>query len=281
MISLILMFVVALPAAYFTYTAGEGNHWALAPLAFIGASLVVSIPINLWVRKRLMAVSNALQAKLQEAQETIRRKVMAMANKGMSGSPKLLEQLEREQESAVRNALPILDQAKPLQKWSVMAKKQIDLMRGQLLYQIRDYDAARPLLQNAMAFDPLIICMQMVLAWRADHDDKKTIDKLFKRGISRFKYDKAVLIYALYSWILVKQERITEAVEALDKGKEKTSDPVITQNWEHLVNNQLKRFSFAGLGDQWYALGLEQPPQVKQRQQQAAFGGRVNRGNFR
>ena len=133
-----------------------------------------------------------------------------------------------------------------------------------------------------MAFDPLIICMQMVLAWRANHDETKAIDKLFKRGVSRFKYDKAVLIYALYSWILVKQNRITEAVEALDKGKEKTSDPVITQNWEHLVNNQIKRFSFGGLGDQWYALGLETPPQIKQRQpQQNAFGGRVNRGNFR
>lgn len=275
------MFVVALPAAYFTYTAGQGNHWALAPLAFIGASLVVSIPINLWVRKRLMAITTKLQESLQTAQENIRRKAMAMYNKGVSGSPKLLEQLEHDQEMAVRNALPILDEAKSLQKWSVMAKKQIDIMRGQLLYQIRDYEAARPLLKNAIAFDPMIICMQMVLAWRANHEDTKSIEKHFKRGLSRFKYDKAVLIYAVYSWILVKQNRITEAVEALDKGKEKTSDPVITQNWECLVNNQIKRFSFSALGEQWYGLGLEMPPQIKQRQPQNAFGGRVNRGNFR
>ncbi len=281
MITFILMLVAAVPAAYFTYTAGQGGHYVLAPLAFIGAALAVSIPINLWIRKRLLAVSSRLQERLQEAQEGIRRKVMAMQNKGMGG-PKLLAQLEHEQEQAIRGALPILDEASPLQKWSLMVGKQVNVMRGQLLFQVRDYDAARPLLAKAMAFDPMIICMQMVLAWRADHDDAKTLDKLYKRGVGRFKYDKAVLIYALYAWLLVKQNRIDAAVEALDRGKEKTSDPVIAQNWDHLVNNQLKRFSFAGLGEQWYALGMEAPPQARPpRQPQAQFGGRVNRGGFR
>ena len=63
-------------------------------------------------------------------------------------------------------------------------------------------------------------------------------------------------------------------------GKKKTDDPVLAQNWEHLANKRLNRFSNAGLGDMWYALGLETPAPVRQ-QQQMPFGGRPMRGGFR
>ena len=131
-----------------------------------------------------------------------------------------------------------------------------------------------------MILDPTVACMQMVLHWKQNPEETKELAKMFNKGVGRFKYDKGTLIYALYAWILVKQNRLNEAVATLAEGKTKTEDPVIAQNWDHLANNRLKRFSFAGLGERWYALGLETPQPVRQ-QQQVPFGGRVPRKGFR
>jgi hypothetical protein len=49
---------------------------------------------------------------------------------------------------------------------------------------------------------------------------------------------------------------------------------VLKQNWDHLVNGRIKRFSNAGLGEQWYALQLETPKQQRIIQQGGyGFGG--------
>lgn len=277
MLTLILMLAAAAAAAFFTYTAGDGGHWGWAILSFVAGALAVAIPLNLWMRKKLNAIFNRVQQALVEANATIQRKAQAMQNRGMGG-PSLIAKFEKEQADAVRNVLPMLDEVNPLKKWNIMASKQADILRGQLLFQIRDYEAARPLLSSSMLVaDPALYCIQMVLHYRKDNKETEKLDAMFKKGVSRFKYDRATLIYALYSWILVKQNRITEAVTILDDGKKKTEHPVIIQNWQHLANNHVAKFSNAGLGEQWYILGLEQPAPVRQRQQMPFGGGRPGR----
>ncbi len=275
------MLVAATGATYHTYTAGEGGHWGWAILACIGALLVVAIPINIWIKKRLTVIFNQVQTMLMTAQENLRRKAGAMQARGIGG-PKVMAQLEKEQAEAVRAAMVPLEQVAPLKKWNLLAQKQADLLKGQLLFQIKEYDEARPLLgKSLLANDPMLLCMQMALHYRHDNAETKELDKMFNRGIGRFKYDRGTMIYALYSWILVKQNRIADAVTVLDEGKTKTEDPVIAQAWENLANNRVNRFSFAGLGDPWFALGMENPAPVKQRVQQSQFGGRGRRAIYR
>ena len=278
MLTLIFMFVAAAAAGYFTWTAGEGGHWGWAILAAIGALLAVLIPINLWINKRLSAIFGRVQAKLAESQEMLRRKAALMQNKGIGG-PKALAQLEGEQKAAVLAALAPLEEVKPLTIWNLAAQRQADMLKGQLLFQIRDYDGARPLLGKKFILvnDPTLLGMQMVLHFKKEPEETKQLDAMFNRGIGRFKYEQGTILYALYSWLLVKQKRISEAVAILDEGKKKTEDPVIAQNWENLVNNRLSRFSFAGLGDKWFALGLETPPVQRQRAQMPFGGGRAPR----
>ena len=55
----------------------------------------------------------------------------------------------------------------------------------------------------------------------------------------------------------MKENKLEEAVVVLDEGKKKTENEVLKTNWEHVVNNRIKRFSNAGLGDNWYVLALE------------------------
>ena len=279
MLLFVVMILAASVAAYFTYTAGDGGHWGWAIPAAIGAAIVASLPISIWVKKRMEAVFNRIQEMLLRDQQTMQRKVATLQNKGIGGQ-KVLSQLEQEQEASVRAALAPLDELKPYQKWNPLVKKQTDMLRGQLLFQIKDYDGARACLEHAMVLDPTVACMQMILHWKKNPDETKELDKMFNKGIGRFKYDKGIIIYALYSWILVKQNRLNEAVSVLAEGKTKTEDPVIAQNWDHLANNRLKRFSFAGLGERWYALGLETPQPTRQ-QQQMPFGGRASRRGFR
>jgi hypothetical protein len=60
------------------------------------------------------------------------------------------------------------------------------------------------------------------------------------------------------------------------KAKEATGADTFSRNWEHLSNDRVKSFSNAGLGDEWYSLGLENPPVVKQQRMRG--NGRNPRG---
>ncbi|MBO7741369.1 MAG: hypothetical protein J6S21_02335 [Victivallales bacterium] len=278
MLTLIIMLAVAVVAAFFTDIAGDGGHWGWAILSFLGGALAVAVPMNLWIRKKLNVIFNRIQQQLMDSNAALQRKAQAMQNKGMGG-PALMAKFEKEQADAIRNVLPMLDEVNPLGKWNMLAVKQANMLRGQLLFQIRDYEGARAMLEGSMLVaEPSLFCMQMVLHYRKDNTETAKLDAMFKKGVARFKYDRATLIYALYSWILVKQNRLTEAVTALDEGKKKTEHPVIIQNWQHLANNHAGKFSNAGLGEQWYVLGLEQPVPVRQRQQMPFGGGRPGRG---
>lgn len=278
MLTFLIAIVAAGAAGYFSYTAGDGGHWGWAILACLGAALAVIIPINLVVQKKLQAIFMGVQRDVMAANERISSKANSLAMRGQA-TPKLAAQLEQEMCDAIRAVIPAVDRAKPYQIWNPLVKTQANLMKAQLYYQIKDYEAATPLLAKAMVVDPSILCMKMVLNWKKDPTETKELDKLFYKNIPRFKYDKGTLCYATYAWILVKQNRLTEAVTMLDEAKKKTDDPVIHQNWEHLANNRVARFSNAGLGNQWYALGLEQPAPVRMAQQDR-FGGRM-RGGFR
>ena len=139
--------------AIIDYTRRKERLGNLGPVRSVDRPDVSGLQANVAVARS--------QERLREAQEGIRRKVMAMQNKGMGG-PKLLAQLEHEQEQAIRGALPILDEASPLQKWSLMVGKQVNVMRGQLLFQVRDYDAARPLLAKAIHLDPALMASPII-----------------------------------------------------------------------------------------------------------------------
>jgi len=78
------------------------------------------------------------------------------------------------------------------------------------------------------------------------------------------------------SWIYVQVGEIDEARRVLLKAKKATGDDTFTRNWEHLSNDRVKKFSNAGLGDEWYSLYLETPPAPKQQRMRG--NGRNPRG---
>lgn len=268
MLTLVLSFLTGV-VLWFSLSLAWPGHWVwnsvLGVLGFIG----VSVLINLRIRKLLEAIFNEVQQSIMETQERLKRKVAILQNK-MQGGPKLQAIIEKEQAESIREAITLLDKVEPLKKWNMLAVRQANTLRGQLLFQIKDFAAADPFLDKAMVLDPLTLAMQMTRWYKRGKMDE--VSKAFKKGVKRFKDDKATLIYALYSWILVAEGREEEAVVVLDEGKTKTENETLKQNWEHLVNKRSKRFSNAGLGEQWYALFLEQP-KMQYVKTQAPFGG--------
>ena len=68
---------------------------------------------------------------------------------------------------------------------------------------------------------------------------------------------------------LVQRGEIDKAVSLLSGAKDLADNETIKQNWEHLANGRVKKFSNAGFGEEWYALLLEEPKAGKQKMQRA------------
>lgn len=277
MITIILALTCAILAWCAVYFSFDSRPWGWATLASLAAFFAASAPITLLVRKRMEQIFLAVQTKILQSQEQLRRKVLALQRKMQSGG-KFQSRIEQEQAESIREAIDLLEPVKSLQKWNLLAMRQYNTFKGQLLFQIKDFDAARPLLAKALVLEPLTAAMQMVLMYK--NNEMKELEKTFYKSTGRFKDEKGSLLYGLYSWILLKENRLDEAIAILDEGRKKCENPVLEQNWEHLVNGRTKRFSNANLGEQWFALHLESMPQQRVRAQDQ-FGGKVRRGGIR
>ena len=269
MLSWILSFIAALATSVTLVKVWPG-HPVWTTVFSILAFFVVTLIINLILKKKLEAAFNVVQEKIMASQQIINNKIRAI---GMRATPKFQKEIENDQANAIRDAIGLLDSLKPFEKWNFMVKKQTDTLRAQFHFQLKEFDKADEYFKHALLMDPLTMAMQMTRFYKKD--DMKNVEKCFKKGTRRFKDEKGVLIYALYSWILVQQNKIDEAIQILVQAKTRAEHEVLKQNWDHLVNGRIKRFSNAGLGEQWYALQLETPKQQRITQQPGygGFGG--------
>lgn len=272
MLTIIFSMLVGVALAGGLQVAWPG-HPVVVGLVWLVGFFGTSIAINLVIRKRLEALFKAVQAHIEQSQAQLRRRAMQQRLTGDNRGA--LQKIEAEQERSIREAVAILDGIAPIKKWNLLAERQANTLKGQLFYQIKDFDAAQRCLDRSLVPtpDPLTLAMKMALLYRAEKFDE--IDKAFRRGVKRFKDDKGTLIYALYAWILVKRDRVADAIAALDEGRTRTEDETLRTNWQHLTNNRVRHFSNAGLGETWYALHLEEPKPMKVRQ--TRFSGPARR----
>lgn len=239
-----------------------GPVWT-SVFAVIGFVLA-TLPVNLWVKKKLEAIFNGVQTNLQATQDVVRRKAQAAQNRQMSSTKGLQRQLEKQQSAAIRQAIEELEVAQPLQKWNFLVEKQVNTLRGQLYFQIKEFENADRCFKKSLAMDPVTVAMRMVRMYK--RGEEAELEKLYKKSCKRFKGEKSTLLHALRSWILVKEKKVDEAIKILDTARKDTESPILEKNWGHLVNGRVKNFSNAGLGDMWYTLHLETPKPVRMKQ---------------
>ena len=260
MLTFITAVIIGLIAAY-----GSGyamNNMAWGGIIGIAAMVITQILIGLFIRTRVNKVNNAIQAKLQEVQAKIQRKVNMMQQKpGMS--PKFLQAtVEKEQTQAVHTALAMTDELKKYYLWSPLLSKQINTMKMMFHYQIKEFAQADALMSKCLFFDPTSSAMRIARMYRKNDPG---LDKFAKSKLKRAKGDAGVLLYALYSWILVKRNDLEGARKILAESKKRCDHEVLNANWERLANDKAKNFSNAALGEMWYMLYLEEPKVKTQR----------------
>ena len=254
--------------------AKTGTTVFFSILGFIGAYVLVGF----LVRKKITAVQKELQEIMMAGQQRISRKVQQAQTKPGVNVKLLQRQIEGDQKAIYQDALEFIDRLDPFKKWSPMMGRQIITMRMQFHYQLKQFEEVDKLLEGQnlfkgpMMMEPMTVAMKMARQYK--NGDVEGAGKTFKQHLKWFRGSRATLLYALMSWILVKKGEDEEARQLLQKGKEATGDETLTFNWERLSNDKAKSFSNAGLGEEWYSLYLENPPQPKQQRMRAPKGRR-------
>ena len=201
--------------------------------------LVFQIAVGLLIRKKIIKISHEIQAILTEGQKKLSRMV---------------------QNAFIESALKMVCRLEPYCKWNFMIRKQMNSMKMQFNYQLKNFNEVDKILDKCLYSDPLAVAMKIA---RMYSNKTPGLDKYFAKKVKKFKGEQGAILYGLYSWILVKRGEIDAAIKVLSDAKTATGNEVLEQNWMQLANGKAKKFSNAGFGEQWYALYLEEPKQVK------------------
>ena len=267
---MLTLLISILVSAGFSF-ASINNNWTPATTITCGiAGFFLSMfAIGILMRKRTGAVQGELQTVMETGQKRLNRKIQQFQTKP-GGNPKVIQkQIEQDQMRLIRQALEMTENFEPLKKWNLLMGRQIATMRMQFLYQLKEYDqvdallAKRGLFRGPMLMEPMSVAMKMARQFK--NKESKAAEKTFRRHVKWFPGDPGTLLYGVMSWIHVKNGEVDEARLLLAKGKEKTESDVLARNWELLSNCNEKKFSNAGLGEEWYGLYLENPVMPKQK----------------
>jgi hypothetical protein len=278
MLSLLISALVAIALAS-ALIASQFSTGATVFFSFAGFAGTFFL-VGFLVRKKMSKPQAVLQESMQAAQRRIQRKVQQFQNKPGGNIKQIQRELEMDQKVMVKKGLELTKGLEPFRKWSLMTGRQIDTMRLQFYYQLKEFDKVDEILgtcgflRGPLMMEPMAVAMRMARCYK--NDDLAGAKKVFKRKIMWFRGDRGTLLYGLMSWIYVKIGEPDEARRILLKAQEATGVNTFTRNWEHLSNDRVKSFSNAGLGDEWYSLYLENPPPVKQQRMRG--NGRNPRG---
>jgi len=234
----------------------------------MAAFLIVQLIVMLILRRMLKKVQNGMQQTMLAAQNRIQRQVQ-MFQQHPVGSPKLMQQkLESLQNDALHEALRQTVAFDPYRHWNWMLAKQVNTMKMQLYYQLRDFEAVDKLLSKCLLLDARSIAIKLARMYK--HDDPK-LDKFYRAKSRRFKNDDMAFLACTYSWIKLRKDEQPKAISALLKARERSDNAALIANYENLANNRPKHFTNAAFGDIWYALYLEEPKIRPQKVQQRMY----------
>jgi hypothetical protein len=231
--------------------------------------LVAQYGIGFIVRKRVKKVQDELQAVMMEGQKRMNRKVQQFQTKPGGNYKMMQRQLEGDQKVLFKQALDFTENFEKFRAWSPMMGRQIATMKFQYNYQLKEFAEVDAILEKsgifsgAMMMEPVQVAMKMARQYK--NGDMAGLEKTFKQRIKWFRGSRGTLLYGLMSWALVKDGRAEEARELLNKGKDVTNNQALAHNWTQLSNGHVKNFTNAGLGEEWFALYLENPPAPKQQ----------------
>jgi hypothetical protein len=236
---------------------GWATFWGV--LTFVGSQGGIGYLFQRRVKREMEAV----QKILMDGQKRMQQKIGQWQMRPPGSLKQAQLELERDQKVFVDRALEASKALERFNRWVPLMSRQIATLRTQLYWMGKDFKNVDEQLPRVLIVDPTMAALKMARMYMKGEDG---IDKLFKKQTARLRYGQGALLYALYSWILVQKNDIDGAHKVLVTACEKMENETLKKNREHLANNRVGHFSNAGLGDEWYALHLEEPKVKMQRQ---------------
>ena len=217
------------------------------------------------VQRRVKAAMTGVQAILVAGQKQMEAKKARWQMRPPGSIQAAMAELARDQKVFVKDALAATEKLHRFDLWLPFMKRQIATAQFQLHWSVKDFKAVDALMPKAMFLDPMMSAMKLARMQMLDAPLAE-IAKVYEKAVRRLRYNQNVLLAAAYSWILLKRGDADGAFKALNHALEKSDNAVLKANRDQLANNRLAHFSNAGLGDQWYALQLEEPKFARPRQ---------------
>ena len=247
-----------------TWAVGKDHGTSAGVFSGLGAMLVFQIIAGLTLRKLVNKKQMAVQEILMDAQNRIQKQINLFQKRPPSSQNAARQALEKIQNDAARKALEATDSFKPYYIWNLMLKKQINTMKMQLLFQLGEFKKVDEILPKCFLIDQQSLAIKMVRMYR-NQDEK--LDAFFMKRCSKAKGEARAFLCSVYAWMKIKQEQPEKALEALNLAKKVSDNPVVNSNIENIANGRYRHFTNSGLGDAWYALGLEEPKAAKPQRQ--------------
>ena len=224
-----------------------GIGWSIT--AGVATFLVVQVVVGRIVQKRVKAAMDAVQAVLVDGQKRLQAKVarwqMQMRSPGALQAAQA--EMARDQKVFVREALERTEVLHKFDNWMPMMRRQIATAQFQLYWGIKEFKKVDELMPKALFFDPAMNAM-----------------KLARMYMTNQPVEEMAKVYAKAT-ILIQKKDVDGAFKALNAALEKSDNETLKANRDHLANNRVAHFSNTALGDQWYALLLEEPRIHQQR----------------
>ena len=241
-----------------------GIGWSIT--AGVATFLEVQVVVGRIVQKRVKAAMDAVQAVLVDGQKRLQAKVarwqMQMRSPGALQAAQA--EIARDQKVFVREALEQTEVLHKFDNWVPMMKRQIATAQFQLHWMIKDFKKVDELMPKALFLDPTTNAMKLARMSMTDQPVEE-MAKVYEKATRRLRYNQNVLLAAAWSWILIQKKDVDGAFKALNAALEKSDNETLKANRDHLANNRVAHFSNTALGDQWYALLLEEPRVHQQR----------------
>ena len=244
-------------------TGAMGYGWSsfFGVLAFGVAQFVMGRIFQ----KRLKGSMEAVQAVLVDGQKKIQAKMARWQMRPPGSIQAMQAEIARDQRVFVTEALARTEDLRQFTPWVPMMGRQIATAQFQLFWMIKEFKKVDELMPKALFMDPTMKAMKMARMYMLGKPTEE-IAKVYAKAVRGLRYNQNALLAAAYSWILVQRKDIDGAYKALIHALEKSDNETLKTNREHLANNRVAHFSNAGLGEQWYALMLEEPKVRQQRQ---------------
>ncbi|MBZ0152928.1 MAG: tetratricopeptide repeat protein [Planctomycetes bacterium] len=182
----------------------------------------------------------------------------------------VMERMQKQMEAQMfEAAMQSLESLLPMSKWVPLLRGQVLAQLGMLHHYTGDKQKAVGLLEQASLRAPDARLLLACIVYKNGEVPRALQILQLAAAVNK----KHSLLHNTYAWMLHKNERAEDAQKLLaDYLKRQPDDAAAKDNMLRLQNRT--RMTMHSFGMQWFALGLEQPPQAMGQMRRAPKGFR-------